>query len=39
MIFKYFETQKIKIEKSNFVLLYGKNTGLKMRQYVKSQKI
>jgi DNA polymerase-3 subunit delta len=29
MIFKYFETQKIKIEERNFVLLYGKNTGLK----------
>ena len=29
MIFKYFETQKIKIEENNFVLLYGKNIGLK----------
>jgi DNA polymerase-3 subunit delta len=38
MIFKYFETQKIKIEESNFVLLYGKNTGLKNETVLKISK-
>ena len=38
MIFKYFETQKIKIEESNFVLLYGKNTSLKNETIIKITK-
>jgi DNA polymerase-3 subunit delta len=38
MIFKYFETQKIKIEERNFVLLYGKNTGLKNETTLKLTK-
>ena len=38
MIFKYFETQKIKIEENNFVLLYGKNTGLKNDTILKITK-
>ena len=38
MIFKYFETQKIKIKESNFVLLYGKNTGLKNETILKITK-
>ena len=38
MIFKYFETQKIKIEENNFVLLYGKNNGLKNETTLKLTK-
>mgnify|MGYP001230704234 CR=1 FL=1 len=38
MIFKYFETQKIKIEESNFILLYGKNNGLKNETTLKLTK-